>query len=85
MCTFFLAKKNLLPRYKLNKLAKKIGDHFYPEKPDTILNANQLDKKIQLNQSKALTRAFVEDVLVRLDPLKLQSIFFNPTIIVLIT
>ena len=81
MCTFFLAKKNLLPRYKLNKLAKKIGDHFFPEKPDTILNANQLDKKIQLNQSKALARAFVEDVLVRLDPLKLQSIFFNPTII----
>ena len=44
---FFLANKNLLPRYKLNKIAYKIGEHLYPEKPDIILNANQLDKKIQ--------------------------------------
>tara|TARA_B100001996_G_C18671937_1_gene597047 strand:+ start:256 stop:3690 length:3435 start_codon:yes stop_codon:yes gene_type:complete len=80
-CIFFLANKNLLPRYKLNKLAYKIGEHLYPNKPDTILNANQLDKKIQINQSKELAKAYVNNVLDKIDPLEFQSIFFNPKIL----
>ena len=78
LCIFFLANKNLLSRYKLNKLAYKIGEHIYPKKPDTILNANQLDEKIQINQSKELAREYVNNVLDKIDPLKFQSIFFNP-------
>ena len=81
LCIFFLANKNLLSRYKLNKLAYKIGEHIYPKKPDTILNANQLDEKIQINQSKELAREYVNNVLDKIDPLKFQSIFFNPKII----
>ena len=81
LCIFFLAKKNFLSRYSLNKLAYKIGKNLYPKKPDTILNANQLDEKIHINQSQELARAYVNNVLDKIDPLKFQSIFFNPKII----
>ena len=36
---------------------------IYPKKPDTILNANQLASKLQLNQSKDLAEAYVNSVI----------------------
>ena len=80
---FILSKRNLLPRYKLKTLAYKIGNQIYPEKPDTILNANQLASKLQLYQSKELAESYVNSVLEKITFLNFKSVFFNPRIIII--
>ena len=67
-------QKNLYPRYRWETLAHLIGKSSFPKKPDTILNAFQLEQNPDNNQSKDLANSFIKKVSDTLNKIKASDI-----------
>lgn len=59
-------KKNKIKRYKLETIAKDLGSLTFPKKPDTVLNALQLESGLNKNESNDLAKAFTETILSKI-------------------
>ena len=59
-------KKNEIKRYKLETIAKDLGHLSFPKKPDTVLNALQLESGLNKNESNDLAKAFTNTILSKI-------------------
>ena len=59
-------KKNKIKRYKLETIAKDLGHLSFPKKPDTVLNALQLESGLNKNESNDLAKAFTNTILSKI-------------------
>lgn len=59
-------KKNKIKRYNLETIAKDLGHLNFPKKPDTVLNAFQLESGLNKNESNDLARTFTRTILSRI-------------------
>ena len=83
MVTWLRARIDKVKRYQIKELANVIGMAVFPEKPDAILNANQLDESIHNNQSQALAESYISSIKEKLKVLNFEKLIFNPKIITL--
>jgi len=83
MVTWLRARIDKVKRYQIKELANVIGRAVFPEKPDAILNANQLDESRYNNQSQALARSYILSIKEKLKVLDFEKLIFNPKIITL--
>ena len=72
---FYRAKKNKITRYKLNIIAEKLGSTSFPDKPDTVLNALQLESGTKENESSELAKAFIKKIIKKINDLKIKNVF----------
>ena len=61
-------------RYRWETLAHLIGQFCFPKKPDTAINAFQLEQNPDNNQSKALANSFIKKVSDTLNKIKASDI-----------
>ena len=59
-------KKNKIKRYNLETIAKNLGHLNFPKKPDTVLNALQLESGLNKNESNDLAKTFTNTILARI-------------------
>ncbi len=83
MVTWLSARIDKVKRYQIKELANVIGKVVFPEKPDAILNANQLDENKHNNQSQALAESYILSIKKKLKVLDFEKLIFNPKIITL--
>ena len=81
--TWLSARIDRVKRYQIKELADRIGDAVFPEKPDTILNANQLDEGRYDNQSQELAESYISSIKAKLKVLDFEKLIFDPKIIML--
>ena len=74
---FSMAKRDKIKKYKFEFLAKKLGHRVFPEKNDYILNALQLESGTGQDESKALAKSYIEEILYQLREINLHNYFSN--------
>ena len=73
MVTWLRARIDKVKRYQIKELANVIGMAVFPEKPDAILNANQLDESRHNNQSQALAESYILSIKEKLKLLDFEN------------
>ena len=71
------AKKNQIKKYKPEKLAIFLGKTIFSKKNDMVLNALQLENSKREEESKELTKSYIDRVKNKLGPLNLDFVFTN--------
>ena len=74
---FSIAKRNKIKKYKFEFLAKKLGHKIFPEKSDYILNALQLESGTGRDESKALAKSYIKEIVNQLKDINLDNYFNN--------
>ena len=72
-----MAKKDKIKRYKFEFLAKRLGQKVFPEKNDYILNALQLESGTGQDESKALAKSYIKEIVNQLKDINLHNYFSN--------
>ena len=75
------AKNDKVKRYKIKEIANQIGNAVFPENPDKILNANQLDENKDDSKSNELAESYILSINKKLRVLDLKKLIFNPKMI----
>ena len=60
------SNNNKISRYKTVSLSKTLGEHLYPDKNDTVLNALQLEYGTKENESGSLAESYIKKIKQRL-------------------
>lgn len=70
---YFRSESDLIQKYKIETLSTQLGQSVFPKKQDTILNALQLESGSGKNESKALTKSYIEKISDKLHELDFVS------------
>lgn len=73
---YVLAVKNKIKRYRWSTLAKSAGRLAFP-KEDTIINALQLERRLETSTSQQLSKTFVEDAVQKLEKINVTELFHS--------
>ncbi|MFL2983570.1 MAG: DUF4175 family protein [Candidatus Neomarinimicrobiota bacterium] len=77
---FFQAQRDRIKKYKFDHIAKILGNKVFPKKNDHILNAFQLESGAEQNESEALAKSYIKDILNQLKVINLNNYFNNKRI-----
>ena len=70
-----------IKRYNIEEISSALGQKLYPNKKDKILNAFQIESKIEKSESEDLAKSFIKNISYDLSDLNFFSVFKNERLI----